>query len=122
MNHLKENGYIIGYRLVTGSMASSWDEFLFLKKIKKNNFELSIRKYEIVDVDDCEALEIVTSDTKDKYGEYEIKVPEYYNGRKLSKFFMNIFRPKIISTPINLVQDQNNFLKKFFKKKNLIFA
>ena len=86
MNHLKENGYIIGYRLVTGSMASSWDEFLFLKKIKKNNFELSIRKYEIVDVDECEAIEIVTSDTKDKYGEYEIKVPEYYNGRKIKDY------------------------------------
>jgi len=41
----------------------------------------------------------------------------YYNGRKINKFFIEIFRPKIISTPINLVQDQNIFLKKFFKKK-----
>jgi len=46
----------------------------------------------------------------------------YYNGRKINKFFIEIFRPKIISTPINLVQDQNIFLKKFFKKKNLILA
>ena len=86
MNNLEENGRVIGKRFVTGSMVSSWDEFLFLKKIKKNSFELSIRKYEIVDVDDCEVIEIVTSNTKDKYGEYEIKVPEYYNGRKIKDY------------------------------------
>tara|TARA_Y100000022_G_scaffold195143_1_gene200402 strand:+ start:1047 stop:1553 length:507 start_codon:yes stop_codon:yes gene_type:complete len=86
MNNLEENGRVIGNRFVTGSMVSSWNEFLFLKKIKKNSFELSIRRYEIVNVDDCEVIEIVTSDTKDKYGEYEIKVPKYYNGRKIKDY------------------------------------
>ena len=52
-----------------------------------------------------------------------IKNPMYYfKGRIINKFFISVFRPKIISISTKLVEEQNNFLKDYLKKKNLIFA
>lgn len=79
-------GKVIGHREVTGSMVATWDEFLFLEKLKKSTYELSIRKYEIVDIDETEVMRLTRGYYDKESDEYDIKIPETYNGRKIKDY------------------------------------